>query len=97
MGGEKRHGIDCLYMRNDFQKGLVICVCLEIVSKINIYCRLLPVSVTFNHKEMKSVLHVYKGKDAFLRVATSFSNLVCYKVLPFVSLTTNRVSWVQAE
>ena len=34
---EKRPGIDCMRMRNNYQKNLVIRLCLETVGKINTY------------------------------------------------------------
>ena len=39
--------------------------------------------------------HVCAGEDAFLRLPTSFSKSVCYKVMSFVCLTINKVSWVR--
>ena len=38
---------------------------------------------------------VYEGKDAFLRLPTSFGKSVHYKVLSFACLTVNTASWVQ--
>ena len=37
VGRERRHGIDCLRMRDHSQKNLGIHLCLEIVNKINTY------------------------------------------------------------
>ena len=38
---------------------------------------------------------VYKAKDAFLRLPTSFGKSVRYEVLSFTCLTVNKASWVQ--
>ena len=38
---------------------------------------------------------VYEGKDAFLRLPTSFGKSVHYEVLSFACLTVNKVSYVQ--
>ena len=38
---------------------------------------------------------VYKGKDSFLQLPTSFGKSVRYEVLLFACLTVNKVSWVQ--
>ena len=40
---------------------------------------------------------VYEGKDAFLKLPTSFGKSVRYEVLTFACLTINKVSWVQGR
>ena len=40
---------------------------------------------------------VYEGKDAFMRLPTSFRKSVRYEVLPFACLTVNQASWVEGR
>ena len=42
--------------------------------------------------KVEAVRCIYKGKDAFLWLPTSFGNSVCYEVLSFACLTVNKVS-----
>ena len=73
---------DCLRMRAHSQKKLGICLHLEIVSKINTYMsdifpcnrKIQPFAslITFNSKNVEDNHRVYKGKDAFLWLPTSF-------------------------
>ena len=39
--------------------------------------------------------NVYRSKESFLRLPTSFSKSVRYEVLSFVCLTVIKMSWVQ--
>ena len=48
-----------------------------------------------NYMNVEDNCGVYEGKDAFLRLPTSFDKSVCYKVLSFACLTINKVSWVE--
>ena len=98
MGVERWPGIDCLRMRDHSQKNLGIRLHLEIVGKIDTYTsdiflyhqKIQPFAsrITFN-------LRVYKAKDTFLRLLTSFGKSVWYEVLSFACLTVNKAIWVQ--
>ena len=105
MGVERGPGIDYLRMRNHSQKNLGIRLHLEIVGKIDTYMsdifpyhrKIQPFAsrITFNSMHVEDNLHVYKAKDAFLRLLTSFGKSVCYEVLSFACLTVNKAIWVQ--
>ena len=105
MGGERRPGIDCLCMRDHSQKNLGIRVRLEIVGKINTYMsyifpyhrKIQPFAsrITFNSMNVEDNRCVYKAKDAFLQLLTTFGKSVRYEVLSFACLTVNKASWVQ--
>ena len=105
MGGEKRPGIECLRMRNHSQKNLGICLCLEIVDKINTHTsgifpyhrKVQPFAsrITFNSMNEENNRRVYRAKDAFLRLPTSFGKSVRYEALSFACVTVNKASWVQ--
>ena len=96
VGGGKQPGIDCLRMRDHSQKNLGIRLHLEIVGKINTYTsgifpyhrkiQLFASQITFNSMNVEDNHRVYKAKDAFLRLPTSFGESVRYKA-----------SWVQGR
>ena len=102
VGGKRRPGIDCLRMHDHSQKNLGIRLRLEIVgtftSNIFPYHRKIqPFAsrITFNSMNVEDNCRVYKAKDAFLRLLTSFSKSVRYEVLSFACLTVNKANWVQ--
>ena len=100
MGVERRPGIDCLRMHDHSQKNLEIRLRLEIVGKIDTYTsdkflyhrKIQPFAsrITFNSMNVEDNLRVYKAKDAFLRLLTSFGNSVRYEVLSFACLIVNK-------
>ena len=79
-------GIDYLRMCDHFQKNLGIHLCLEIAGKINMYTsdiflyhqKIQPFAslITFNSMNVEDNCRVYEGKDAFLRLPTSFGKSV---------------------
>ena len=96
MGVERRPGIDCLRMRDHSQKNLEIHLRLEIVGKIDMYTsdiflyhrKIQPFAsrITLNSMNIEDNLRVYKAKDAFLRLLTSFGKSVRYEVLSICML-----------
>ena len=107
VGGERWPGIDCLRMHDHSKKNLGIRLCLEIVSKINMYTsnifphhgKIQPFAsqITFNSMNVEDNRRVYEAKDAFLQLPTSFGKSVRYEVLSFAWLTVNKASWVEGR
>ena len=106
VGGERWPGNDCLRMRDHSQKNQGIRLRLKIVGKITTYMsnifpyhqkiQLFANRITFNSMNIEDNCRVYKAKDAFLCLPTSFGKSVRYEVLSFAYLTVNKVSWVQS-
>ena len=74
----------------------------EIVGKINTYTSVIFLChrnfaswITFNFKNVEDNRRVYKGKDAFLWLPTSFGNSVRYEVLSFACLTVSKARYLQ--
>ena len=87
-------------LHNHSQKKLGIRLRLEIVKSIYIFPyhrKIQPFAsrITFNSMNVEDNCRVYKAKDAFLRLLTSFSKSVRYEVLSFACLTVNKANWVQ--
>ena len=85
------------------QKNLGICSHLEIVGKINMYMSDIIISVSskdaavyqlkcIHFMNVEDNCRLYEGKDAFLRLPTSFGMSVRYEVLLFVCLTVNKAT-----
>ena len=94
VGEEKWPGINCLHMHDHSQKNLGISLRLKMrtcptSSKDVAVCQL-------EYLQLEDNRRVYVDKDAFLRLSTSFSKSVRYKVLSFVWLTLNKTSWIQS-